>query len=275
MSRFMRAVAVARTQRSGRCPVIPFPADEGLDTRFSTELDQFNKCIKCSLPAVAEPPARGAPFAPQVWVDSRLTNRPIQFAGELFHMRTTMTMLAGVLCASLAVAQDTTTTTTTVQYQRVSSVVGTTVVLGTETIGKVTEIVINDQGCIEYLIVQYGDGFVPIPWTVTTVNFERRTFAITSTEVTVARLKDLTFTEARWPNFGDRTFTEKVRTVWGSAATRSESGAKGSRPGTGTTPKTDTKERPKIDPTKKDPKDKKDPDKKDPKDKKDPDKKDG
>jgi hypothetical protein len=200
-----------------------------------------------------------------------------------------MTMLAGVLCASLAVAQDTTTTTTTVQYQRVSTVVGGTVVLGTETVGKVTEVVINDQGCIEYLIVEYGDGFVPVPWAVTTVSFERRTFTITSTEVTVARLKELTFTRDRWPNFGDRTFSERVRTVWGSAG-RSGAGAKGGRPatGAGTTPKTDPArpkdppgepERPKLDPPKKSPSKseppKKEPDKKDPKDKKDPDKKDG
>src|SRR5438093_13352653 len=82
---------------------------------------------------------------------------------EAFHMRRTMTILAGVLCASFAMAQDTTTTTTTVQFRRISTVVGGSVVLGTETLGKVTEVVINDQGCIEYLIVEYGAGFVPVP----------------------------------------------------------------------------------------------------------------
>jgi PRC-barrel domain len=193
-------------------------------------------------------------------------------------MRRTTSILA-VLFACLAACQDTTTrtTTATVQYQRVSTVVGGTVVLGTETLGKVTEIVINDQGCIEYLIVEYGEGLVPIPWVVTTVNFERRTFTITSTEVTVARLKELTFTQDRWPNFGEAAFSERVRTVWGSAATRSGAGAKGTRPAIGTTPppKTDSTGRPATDPTKKDPAKteppKKDPDKKNPKDK-DPDK---
>jgi PRC-barrel domain len=210
-------------------------------------------------------------------------------------MRSTITMLAGVLFTSLALAQDATTTTTTVQYQRVSTVVGGTVVLGTETIGKVTEIVINSDGCIEYLIVQYGEGFVPVPWMVTTVNFDLRVFTITSTDVTVARLKELTFTQDRWPNFADRTFTERVTTVWGSAATRSGAGAKGGGAATGTktAPKTDSTSRPKtdVDPTRKEPTktepprkepDKKDPtrteppkkesDKKNPKDKKDPDK---
>ena len=226
----------------------------------------------------------------------RFTNGPIHSAGEFFDMRSTITMLAGALCASLALAQDTTTTTTTVQYQRVSSVVGGTVVLGTETIGKVTEIVINSDGCIEYLIVQYGDGFVPVPWMVTTVNFDRRVFTITSTDVTAARLKELTFTQDRWPNFADRTFTERATTVWGSAATRSGAGAKGGGAATKNAPKTDSTGRPKtdVDPTTKDPTKtepprkepdkkeptrteppKKEPDKKNPKDKKDTDKKDG
>ena len=92
-------------------------------------------------------------------------------------MRSSLTVLAGVLCTSLALAQDTTRTTTTTssttttQYQRVSAVVGTSVTLGSESLGKVTEVVINSDGCIEYLIVQYADGFVPVPWAVTTVNF--------------------------------------------------------------------------------------------------------
>jgi PRC-barrel domain len=263
--------------------IIPFPKYGELDTRFSLDSDQFAACTfavrRLHPPLTSNQNRHIAPSSPP---------------GEQLHMRSTLTMLAGVLCASLALAQDTTTTTTTtVQYQRVSTVVGGTVVLGTETIGKVTEIVINSDGCIEYLVVQYGEAFVPIPWTVTTVNFERRVFTITSTDVTVARLKELTFTQDRWPNFADRTFTERVTTVWGSAATRSGAGAKGGGAATKTAPKTDSTGRPKtdVDPTKKDPtktepprkepdkKDptrteppKKEPDKKDPKDKKDPDK---
>jgi PRC-barrel domain len=172
-------------------------------------------------------------------------------------MKRRFTILAGLLCAFLVLAQDTTrttttssSTTTTVQYQRVSQVVGTSVSLGTETLGKVTEVVISSDGCIEYLIVQYADGFVPIPWAVTTVNFEQRTFVIQSTDVTVARLRELTFTEGRWPNFADQRFTQQVRTVWGERAIRSGSGTSGTRKDTtdrpGTTDRKDapTKDRP-------------------------------
>ena len=145
-------------------------------------------------------------------------------------MKGKLTVLAGALCASLAVAQDTTrtttssSTTTTTTYQRVSTVVGTTVTLGSESLGKVTEVVINSDGCIEYLIVQYADGFVPIPWAVSTVNFDQRTIVIQSTDVTVARLREMTFAEGRWPNFADQQFTQQVRTVWGDRAIRSGAG---------------------------------------------------
>lgn len=141
-------------------------------------------------------------------------------------MRCSLTILAGLLCTSLALGQDT-RTTTTVQFQRVSAVVGTTVTLGSETLGKVTEVVIDSDGCIEYLIVQYADGLVPIPWTVTTVNFEQRSIVIRSTDVTVEKLRELRFTQDRWPNFGDQRFTQQVRTVWGDRATRS--GSSGTR----------------------------------------------
>src|SRR5215217_5372426 len=154
-------------------------------------------------------------------------------------MRGRLTVLAGALCASLAVAQDTTrtttttsSTTTTTQYQRVSAVVGTSVTLGSESLGKVTEVVINSDGCIEYLIVQYADGFVPVPWAVTTVNFEQKSIVVQSTDVTVARLREMTFAEGRWPNFADQQFTQQVRTVWGERAIRSgASGTSGGRTG--------------------------------------------
>ena len=149
-------------------------------------------------------------------------------------MRSAWTALAGVLCTSLALAQDTTrtttsSTTTTTQYQRVSTVVGTTVSLGSESLGKVTEVVIDSNGCIAYLIVQYNDGFVPVPWAVTTVNFDQRTIVVQSTEVTVDRLRELTFTQDRWPNFADQTLSHRMRTVWGERALRNDPGT---RPGT-------------------------------------------
>src|SRR5947209_19356940 len=84
---------------------------------------------------------------------------PASFPAERQPMRSVLTILAGACCASLALAQPATgtkssSTTTTVQYHRSSTVIGTSFMLGTESVGKVTEVVFNDGGCIEYLVVQ-------------------------------------------------------------------------------------------------------------------------
>jgi PRC-barrel domain len=145
-------------------------------------------------------------------------------------MSSKLTMLMAACCASVAVAQppDTrsTSTTTTVQYHRVSTVVGTSFTLGTESVGKVTDVVMNDGGCIEYLIVQDGEGFIAVPWSAATVNYEQKTVVVQSTTVTVEKLRELRFTQDKWPNFADATYSQRVQGVWGTNATRSGSGAR-------------------------------------------------
>jgi hypothetical protein len=163
-------------------------------------------------------------------------------------MRSVLSILAGACCASLALAQPATTTsgstTTTVQYYRSSTVIGQSLLLGRETVGKVTEVVFNSNGCIEYLVVQEAEGFVVVPYSVVTINAEQRNIVVQSSTVTVDRLRELRFTEGRFPNFADPTFTQRVQTVWGAGATRSGAGTSGTTrpadrsgtaPGSGTT----------------------------------------
>lgn len=150
-------------------------------------------------------------------------------------MRSVLSILAGSFCASLALAQPATTTTsgsttTTVQYFRSSTVVGQTLLLGRESVGKVTEVVFNSSGCIEYLVVQDAEGFVVVPYSVVTINTEQRNIVVQSSTVTIDRLRELRFTEARFPNFADPTFTQRVQTVWGASATRSGAGTGTPRP---------------------------------------------
>ena len=163
-------------------------------------------------------------------------------------MRSVLSILAGAFCASVALAQPATTTTSgsttaTVSYYRSSTVIGQSLLLGRETVGKVTEVVFNNSGCIEYLVVQDAEGFIVVPYSVVTINTEQRNIVVQSTSVTVDRLRELRFTEARFPNFADPTFTQRVQTVWGASATRSGAGAgttrpadrSGTAPGAGTT----------------------------------------
>jgi hypothetical protein len=44
--------------------------------------------------------------------------------------------------------------------------------------GKVQDFVIGDGGCIQYAVVSYNNGLVPIPWGVGMFDFDRRAFMV-------------------------------------------------------------------------------------------------
>jgi len=130
-------------------------------------------------------------------------------------------LLAGVLPA---LAQERIleerTTTSGGEIRKVSVLMGSKVTIRDgDSLGEVVDLVINDNGCIDFLIVRYEDDYVPVPWTVTTFNVQRRSVVV-NTDITRAKLRDVTFTRNRWPNFyGDR-FSRSLRTVWGERALR-------------------------------------------------------
>lgn len=152
-------------------------------------------------------------------------------------MSRVLTILAGACCASLALAQPGTTTktdtTTITQYHRTSTVVGTSFMLGRESVGKVVDVVFNQIGCIEYVLVQDSEGFVVVPWSVVTVNYDQKVTTVQSTTATVDNLREVRFTEARLPNFTDPAFVSRMTTVWGATAIRSGAGTGTTRPGAG------------------------------------------
>ena len=159
-------------------------------------------------------------------------------------MRSVLTMLAGVVCASVAMAQAGTTTrtdtssTTTTTYQRITTVVGQPFMLGTESVGKVVDVVFNSSGCIEYVLVQDAEGFIVVPFGVVTVSTEQKGVVIRNSTVTVDQLREVRFAEGRLPNFSDTQFTQRMTRVWGAEATRPRSGAgsgAGTAPGKGAT----------------------------------------
>jgi len=166
-------------------------------------------------------------------------------------MKHVLRLGAILLTASLARAQDreTTTTTTTTQVTKVSNVMGGSVVLQSETLGKVTDIVINDHGCIDYLVVSYGEEYVAVPWGAVRYDTRQQTITVTS-QINRQQLRDLTFAGNRWPSFRDQSWSRNMRSVWGANAFRSEgrTGVRDSGAGTedrhsGTTPdpkRTDT-----------------------------------
>lgn len=164
-------------------------------------------------------------------------------------MRSLLTILAGACCASLALAQppgatraESRSTTTSAGFHRITTVVGTAFTLGTESVGKVVDVVFDEGGCISYVLVQDPDGFVVVPWGVVTVNYDQKIVTVNSTTVTRDRLREVTFSESRLPNFSDASFTQKMTTVWGAGAGRSGRTGTGKEPDR-TTPGTTTPDR--------------------------------
>jgi hypothetical protein len=110
----------------------------------------------------------------------------------------------------------------TTEVRRVSAVVGGTVRLASGTsIGKIEDIVISDQGCIDYVVVVYHDRFVPIPWSVATVQFNDRVVVI---DIDEERFKQIpTFTKNEFHVLADVEFTKKVNKTFNVESTRRES----------------------------------------------------
>ena len=157
-------------------------------------------------------------------------------------MRSALTILAGAFCATLAVAQpgattrtETSSTTTTTQYHRITNVVGTSFTVQRESVGKVVDVVFNQLGCIEYLLVQDAEGFIVVPWSVATVNYEQKSVTVQSSTVTVDQIRQVRYAEGRLPNFSDPAFVGQMRTVWGASAVGGGAGAGRTGAGAGPT----------------------------------------
>jgi hypothetical protein len=119
-------------------------------------------------------------------------------------------LLAG---ASLALAQETSVRTSS-HVRRVSVVVGASVTLERGgSIGKVEDIVLNDNGCAEYVVISYEDSYIAVPWTVATVDFDERVVRL---DISRDRLRDIpTFSRDQWPDFARGEYRDKLRKAFG------------------------------------------------------------
>jgi len=164
---------------------------------------------------------------------------------------------------------------TTTTIQRVSSVIGANVQIERGTaVAKVEDLVINDDGCIDFVVVRYEEHFVPIPWSLATVEFDQRIVTVDITRERFAQAPS--FAGDRWVELRSDQFTEKVRSFFGDGK-RGGSNLKRAQP-EGRRPADQNPERPKEPakdkqrPDKEPTKDKQRPDKEPTKDKQRPDK---
>ncbi len=141
---------------------------------------------------------------------------------------------------------------------RSSVMIGSTVNFqGGSALGKVTDFVINDGGCVEYVVVGYQSRFVPVPWMATTYNSADRTLMLAIDQTQLGQIP----TFGQYSELSNAQFGQKVNTffkvdsrttehrvskpVSDNKAAASKQGAQtdnqGQKPAAGTNPSADTK----------------------------------
>jgi hypothetical protein len=109
--------------------------------------------------------------------------------------------------------QTTKGTSSSREVRRLSLVIGGGVRIAKGvSVGKIEDVVLNDQGCIDYLVVVQGDKYVAIPWTVATVNYGERIVTVDITEQRFAEVP--TFTRNEFAVLGTTEFSQKVRNAF-------------------------------------------------------------
>jgi hypothetical protein len=73
-------------------------------------------------------------------------------------------LVAGAVAQVRETVRDKDATRTTTKVRRVTALMGGEVRLRSGILGKVADIVIDEDGCIDYLIVRDGEELVAVPW---------------------------------------------------------------------------------------------------------------
>jgi len=107
----------------------------------------------------------------------------------------------------------------TSEVRRISAVMGASVALkDADRMGKVEDFVVNDDGCIDYLVVGYEAKYVLIPWSVATVSFDRNVVRVDVTRETFLGVP--TFTKDHWSEVSSGRYLERVRHAFGATSDR-------------------------------------------------------
>jgi hypothetical protein len=128
---------------------------------------------------------------------------------------------------------------------------------GGSALGKVTDFVINDGGCVQYVVVSYQNRFVPVPWMATTYNSADRTLMLGIDQAQLGQIP----TFGQYSELSNAQFGQKVNTFFKVDSRTSEqrvnkpvseaqpaagkqgaqSDNKGQKPAVGTSPSADNK----------------------------------
>ena len=128
---------------------------------------------------------------------------------------------------------------------------------GGSALGKVTDFVINDGGCVQYVVVSYQNRFVPVPWMATTYNSADRTLMLGIDQAQLGQIP----TFGQYSELSNAQFGQKVNTFFkvdsrtseqrvnkpvsddrsGASKLGAQSDNKGRKPAEGTNPSADNK----------------------------------
>jgi hypothetical protein len=120
------------------------------------------------------------------------------------------------------------------EVRRLSLVIGGAVrIANGVSVGKIEDVVLNDRGCIDYVVVVYHDNYVAIPWSVVTVDYGERIVTVDITEQRFAEVP--TFTRTEFSVLTTSEFTQKVHSAFGGKgeSTSPNAGAKAESPKAG------------------------------------------
>ena len=128
-----------------------------------------------------------------------------------------LTLAGTALAQPTGVRSTTTTTTTTTEVRKASGFLHANVALeGGATVGRITDFVLSDGGCIEYVVVDSNGQYVLLPYQA--VRYEPGQNVV-QVNVTAQKWHDLpTFTGSNWP-VHDQAYISKVRTAFGVTGT--------------------------------------------------------
>jgi hypothetical protein len=139
---------------------------------------------------------------------------------------------SGLACAFVLVGlnpvagQTTNRSSSSHEVRRLSVVIGGSVQIADGvSVGKIEDVVLNDRGCIDYVVVVYHDKYVAIPWSMATVDYGERIVTVDITERRFAEVP--TFTRTEFSVLAKSDFTQKVRSAFEekSESTSAKAGA--------------------------------------------------
>jgi len=144
-----------------------------------------------------------------------------------------MLRFSGLACCGLALvaargapAQEAVQETKTVvkpngavkQTRKISRIMGSTVRLqGNNNFGKVEDVVLDENGGIDYVVVAHDGRYAMLPWGPADVNYGDR---VVTYDVAPKAVQPFLFAGEQWPDVAAENWTNQVRDVFGPRAIR-------------------------------------------------------